>query len=286
MRKTVLPLIAILSMILIGCVEPEEAERPERRGKLGKADHVAGTCNEAGACGGKSSGTCWCDDLCSQYGDCCSDAAEVCLVDECEADGSGCHDGMVCNQSSPNNCVDDPCAPQDAAGQGSCEAFFGYAWDGTGCVGISGCSCSGSDCGNLTFDQAACEQAHNLCNDTVEPEQCDGFAGLQCSDPDTYCFHADNCGQADMLGTCVFRPDACTQQYDPVCGCDGTTYGNSCMAAAAGINVLHDGACDVPQPEPDSCEDSCGGQAPAGCWCDSACSYYGDCCGDYGAQCS
>lgn len=30
-----------------------------------------------------------------------------------------------------------------------------------------------------------------------------------------------------------------------------------------------------------SCEDNCGGQAPAGCWCDDLCSFYGDCCDDF-----
>jgi len=34
--------------------------------------------------------------------------------------------------------------------------------------------------------------------------------------------------------------------------------------------------------DPASCEESnaCGGQAPAGCWCDAACTGYGDCCSD------
>lgn len=34
-----------------------------------------------------------------------------------------------------------------------------------------------------------------------------------------------------------------------------------------------------------SCEDNCGGQAPAGCWCDDLCSTYGDCCDDYAQFC-
>ena len=31
-----------------------------------------------GACGGKSAGACWCDDLCAQYGDCCDDYDAAC----------------------------------------------------------------------------------------------------------------------------------------------------------------------------------------------------------------
>ena len=51
-----------------------ESELPER-GPIGKADS-SGSCY--GACGGQSTGSCWCDDKCANYGDCCEDIESAC----------------------------------------------------------------------------------------------------------------------------------------------------------------------------------------------------------------
>lgn len=50
----------------------------------------------------------------------------------------------------------------------------------------------------------------------------------------------------------------------------------------AAILDLYGGGGGIPS---NSCQGRCGQQAPAGCWCDGWCSFYGDCCPDKVAQC-
>ena len=45
-------------------------------------------------------------------------------------------------------------------------------------------------------------------------------------------------------GVCTPIPDLCGDQGKPVCGCNGKTYENACMAEIDEANVAHEGSCN------------------------------------------
>jgi hypothetical protein len=95
------------------------------------------------------------------------------------------------------------------------------------------------------------------------PKDCGGIVGLPCGAGEFCKFPPGTCNVADRMGVCVSIPQACPDVWEPVCGCDGVTYGNPCEADAAGVSAARRGGCDqqtcggiggLPCPEGKFCE--------------------------------
>lgn len=116
------------------------------------------------------------------------------------------------------------------------------------------CGCDGKTYGNACSAAAAgvSVQRSGACEGDdgeptpPEPRGC-GSRGLGPCDEGEFCDFepSASCGRADHPGTCRPKPEACVSVFEPVCGCDGQTYGNACQANQAGVSVVAEGPCET-----------------------------------------
>ncbi len=188
---------------------------------------------------------CGCDGM-TYSSDCVAAGAGISVANTGECAGGGgtscggrgggtCGTGEFCfytpaamcgRADAPGTCVK---VPKDAA----CDAVYDPV---CGCDGKTYSNdCTATVAGASVDHTGACGTATDVCG---------GLLGKTCK-AGSFCDFsaAAACGSGDMTGACKVKPGACTEQADPVCGCDGKPYGNSCLANAAGTSVASKGAC-------------------------------------------
>lgn len=83
----------------------------------------------------------------------------------------------------------------------------------------------------------------------ADEKVCDATRKGACG-PGQYCLKTPKACQSESAkGVCVSRPRVCPQIFQPVCGCDGQTYPNACVAGSRGVSIAHSGRCAAPAKE-------------------------------------
>ena len=112
-------------------------------------------------------------------------------------------------------------------------------------IGLCAMGCSGAPVSDGSIpagdDQQEGASAGEQTSNLVVPGFC--VKDSDCTSSNAYCKFRD--GVCEGRGICETRARICQQIFAPVCGCDGRTYPNACVASRAGVSLVHQGACEA-----------------------------------------
>ncbi len=226
--------------------------RGGRGGRGGSQGGGAGSTGSAGAGGGCGAGfpvgsTRPAGDGCN-FCNCIAPGAWVCSTAACPIGGSG-GGGAVGGSGAA-------AGAGGAAGRGGSGAGGAGSGGTSGAGGRGGAGAAGSGGQGVLCGGARCQPGDTCCYDSMgngtcatPPAVCIGVPatcnnGQACA-AGLYCDITSprRCLASAVGGVCIERPSACTRIYQPVCGCDGATYGNDCERRRAHAQLDHEGAC-------------------------------------------
>lgn len=154
--------------------------------------------------------------------------------------GCGDDDGVVGDDGGADGAMDDA-AGDDGGGDDAGDDDAGGDDAGGDDAGGDDAAVDDAGPGSCT-DNSMCERSEYCAAPALSRDMCDG------------------------AGMCEARPEGCSRELDPVCGCDGVDYTNPCEANRAGARVASNGMCPTDEceltPTPTCCyvDDHCTGR--------------------------
>jgi hypothetical protein len=102
--------------------------------------------------------------------------------DSSPAGGGNQQEPIACGSAELHESTHSLCDAMDATGVPgengvNCRCVVGFKWDGTSCIALGGCACSGSDCNKLAETEDECQALHSACSAAKsEPIACGSSA--------------------------------------------------------------------------------------------------------------